>query len=119
VSSTQTCDCVVYDITGEELYYSQSPDMDISRCSLDLDRGIYHENFNLEKRDRLLAECGDVVEQEQWLTREQHFVLRSRAPGVSARALAKAYGLEELRDYVCRSRKAIDAMRGRPFGHKP
>jgi predicted amidohydrolase len=115
VTSTQMCDCAVYDITGQEIYYSGSPDIDISRVSLDLDRGIYHENFNLEQRDRLLAECGDVVEQEQWLTREQHFVLRSRAPGVSARALAKQYGLEELRDYISRSRNAIDGMRGRPF----
>jgi hypothetical protein len=115
VTSTQTCDCIVYDITGQPVYDSQSPDIDVSRFTLDLDRGIYHENFNLEKRDLLLAEHGDVVEQEQWLTREQHFVLRAKVPGVSARSLAKQYGLEELRDYVERSRRAIDAMRGRPF----
>ena len=29
-----------------------------SRVTLDLDRGIYHEDFNLEKRDRLLQERG-------------------------------------------------------------
>ena len=32
-----------------------------------------------------------------------------------ARALARQYGLEELRDYINRSRVEIDRMRGRPF----
>ena len=31
---------------------------------------------------------------------------------MSARALAREYGLEELRDYRSRSRKEIDRMRG-------
>ncbi len=51
--------------------------------------------------------------QEQFLLREQWFVLRAKRPGVSARALAKQYGLEELRDYKARSRQAIDRIRGR------
>ncbi len=43
--------------------------------------------------------------------RESWFVLRAAAPGVSARALARAYGLEELRDYKRCSRLEIDSMR--------
>jgi hypothetical protein len=39
-------------------------------------------------------------------------------PGVSARALARAYGLEELRDYVARSRREIDALRGWAFADR-
>jgi hypothetical protein len=50
------------------------------------------------------------------LEREQWFVLRAAQPGVSARALARQYGLEELRDYIQRSRQAIDAKRGFPCG---
>jgi hypothetical protein len=111
-TSTYTKDCIVYDITGEEILYEKSNDVNISRFTLDLDRGIYHENFNMDKRDHLLADHGDDVEMEQWLTREQWFVLRAKRPGVSARALARQYGLEELRDYLTRSRRAIDAMRG-------
>lgn len=118
VTSTQTCDCVVYDITGQEIFYEKSPDLNISRVTLDLDRGIYHENFNIERRDRLLAEHGDDVEQEQFMQREQWFVLRARRPGVSARALAREYGLEELRDYINRSRRDIDKMRGWAFAEK-
>jgi hypothetical protein len=34
---------------------------------------------------------------------------------VSARALAKQYGMEELRDYLSRSRREIDKMRGWRF----
>lgn len=111
VTSTYTKDCLVYDITGQELLYEKSDEINISRVTLDLDRGLYHENFNLAKRDRLLAEHGDEVELELWLPREQWFVLRAKRPGVSARALARQYGLEELRDYLTRSRHAIDLMR--------
>ncbi|HMN31608.1 MAG TPA: carbon-nitrogen hydrolase family protein, partial [Caldilineaceae bacterium] len=76
-TSTYTKDCIVYDITGEEILYEKSDDINISRFTLDLDRGIYHENFNIAKRDRLLAEHGDDVEMECWLPLEQWFVLRA------------------------------------------
>jgi hypothetical protein len=51
------------------------------------------------------------VEVEKHHLREQWIILRARRPGVSARALAKEYGLEELRDYINRSRREIDRMR--------
>lgn len=111
VTSTYTRDCIVYDIDGREALYEKSDDINVSRVTLDLDRGIYHENFNLAKRDRLLAEHGDDVEMEEWLPREQWFVLRAKRAGVSARGLAQEYGLEELRDYLARSRRQIDRMR--------
>ena len=69
--------------------------------------------FNLARwllRSR--ADSEDVT-QELFLPREQWFVLKAKRPGASARALAKKYGLEELRDYLTRSRHAIDKMRGR------
>jgi hypothetical protein len=83
----------------------------VSRITLDLDRGIYHQNFNIEKRDKLLKEHGAQVKQAKWLDREQWFVLQATEPGISARALAKEYGLEELRDYLMRSRREIDQRR--------
>jgi predicted amidohydrolase len=113
VTATQTADCLVYDLDGQEMLYEKSDDINISRITLDLDRGIYHENFNLEKRDRLLAEHCDDVALERHLLREQWFILRAKRPDVSARALAHAYGLEELRDYISRSRRQIDEMRAR------
>ena len=119
VTSTHTCDCLVYDITGQQLLYEKAAEFNVSRITLDLDRGIYHSNFNLDKRDRLLAEHGNAVEQELWMERESWFVLRARRPGVSARQLARAYGLEELRDYIDRSRREIDAMRGFAFAAGP
>jgi predicted amidohydrolase len=112
VTSTSTRDCLVYDITGSELHYSKSPDVNVARLTLDLDRGIYHQNFNIEARDKLLREHANEVRQELWLDREQWFVLAATRPGVSARFLAKQYGLEELRDYLDRSRREIDRKRG-------
>jgi predicted amidohydrolase len=115
VTSTLVCDCLAYDITGQQLYYRHRPGMNVSRIMLNLDRGIYHENFNLEKRERLLSEHGAEVVKEHALAREQWFVLKPRKPGINARALARQYGLEELRDYINRSRMGIDARRGSPI----
>ena len=119
VTSTLTRDCIVYDITGEEIFYQKDDDLNISRFTLDLDRGIYHQNFNIAKRDKLLAEHGDDVAQTQWMDREQWFVLQAKRPGVSARDLAGEYGMEELRAYKNRSRREIDKMRGCRIGEKP
>lgn len=111
ITSTHTTDCIVYDIDGSEMLYEKSDDVNISRFTLDLDRGIYHENFNLDRLAKLLAEHPDDVEVEKHHLREQWIILRSKRPGVSARALAREYGLEELRDYINRSRRDIDRMR--------
>jgi predicted amidohydrolase len=119
VTCSETPDCLVYDITGERiLYEGGAKDVNISRTTLDLDRVIFHENFNLAKRDKLLSEHAQDVSQEQWLKLEQWFVLRAARPGVSARELARAYGLEELRHYLDRSRAAIDQRRGWEFAEE-
>ncbi len=117
VTSTLQRDCLVFDITGRMIHDQCDQDINISRVTLDLDRGIYHQNFNMAPRDRLLREHGDDVEQELWLDREQWFVLRAKRPGVRARKLARQYGLEELRDYISRSRRQIDARRARSLSH--
>jgi beta-ureidopropionase len=112
VSATQTSDCFVYDITGEKLLFQKSAKVNVANVTLDLDRGLYHINFNDGPRDKLLKEHPEDVEQEKWLDSEQWFVLKAKRPGVSARALAKQYGLEEIRHYLERSRRAIDDRRG-------
>lgn len=56
------------------------------------------------KREKRLEERGTDVVLEKFLPRESWFVLRAACPGVSARALTRQYGLEELRDYLERSR---------------
>jgi predicted amidohydrolase len=112
VSATQMSDCFVYDITGEKLLYQKSERINVASVTLDLDRGIYHINFNIPQRDKLLKEHPEDIEQEKWLESEQWFVLKAKRPGVSARGLAKQYGMEELRHYLDRSRRAIDERRG-------
>ena len=118
VSATGAIDCIVYDITGRKLLYESDKELNISRITLDLDRGIYHYNFNLEKLDQLLKDHADSIEREIFMDREQWFVLRAKRSGVSARKLAYSYGLEELRDYRNRSRQEIDKMRGFKFYEK-
>ena len=115
VSATWLPDCNVYDITGQPILYERSDQVNVSRITLDLDRCIFHQNFNWEKREKLLAERSEDMEQELFMELEQWFVLRAKRPGISARALARTYCLEELRDYLTRSRRSIDTMRAGPF----
>jgi len=115
VSSTYSKDCQVYDITGERILDENSGNITVARLTLDLDRGIYHENFNMGKLADLLKAHGGEVEEEIHLPREQWFVLRAKKTGVSARPLAHEFGLEELTDYQDRSRTEIDKRRGFSF----
>jgi len=117
VSATWTGDCQVYDITGRRILDERGDGIHISRITLDLDRGIYHQNFNMTGRDKLLAEHASDIEEEVFLDREQWFVLSAKSPDVSARALAKQYGLEELRDYIRRSRAEMNRRRGGEISH--
>ena len=123
VSATQTPDCTVYDITGEELLYEKSAEINVSRITLDLDRGVYDRDA-IDGREkctarlkRLLSEHAEDVE-ERYLVREDWFVLKAKRPGVSARELARSYGLVEKRDLVTRSRSLIDKRRGWVFAEK-
>ena len=119
VTSTQTGDSVVYDITGALLRDDKGTgDVTVSRFTLDMDRMIYHYNFNLDKRERLLRERDADVRLAVDMPREEWFVLEAKRPGISARQLAREYGLEELRAYKDRSRAGIDALRGFSFSHR-
>ncbi len=111
VTATQYPDCSLFDITGEELLHEEGVETNVTRMTIDLDRCVFHENFNMEKRDRLLAEHPDEVEMEKWLRREQWFVLRSRRARSSARELARQYEMEGLSHYKRRSRLQIDEIR--------
>jgi beta-ureidopropionase len=115
VSSTLAGDCIVYDINGREILNEKSQGINISRVTLDLDRGIYHENYNLEKRDRLLKDYEGSIVQDFHMEPEEWFGLRATVPGISARETAQKYGMVELRDYRNQSRNKIDKMRGQPL----
>ena len=115
VSSTHKRDCIVYDITGQEILYNAAIEDDsilISSIELDLDRCIFHRDFMVDKKRTLLAEhAGDII-QEKSMPKEGWFVLKSVKKDVSIRKLAREYGLEELPAYKLRSIKEMDSMRG-------
>lgn len=115
VTSTWSRDCQVYDITGKKIMDETGDRITVARMTLDLDRGIYHENFNMDKLKRLLKDHGDEIEKEISMPREQWFVIRAKKPGISARSTAREFRMEELRDYQDRSRTSIDAKRGFSF----
>ena len=109
---------VLIDITGQRILDDKSENITISRITLDLDRPLFHENFNMDKLAELLKAHGDEIELELSMPREQWFVLKCKKPGVSARDLAKKFGMEELSDYQNRSRTEIDKRRGYSFTQK-
>jgi predicted amidohydrolase len=118
MSATWVPDCLVFDIDGEQLVHEKanSGEFNITRFTFDLDRCIFHQDLNLPGRlAKLLHERGDDVAQEKWLPMEGCFVLKAKRPGVSARALARQYGLEERRPYLNRSRSEVDRARGWQF----
>jgi hypothetical protein len=119
VTSTLQRDCTAVDVTGEVLLYENKPGINVSRITLDLDRGIYSTDFNMEKRDKLLREHSGDIALDKWMPREAWFVLKAKRPGVSARKLAAEYGLEELRPYLARSRREADRLRGGEFPGRP
>ncbi|MGH9328386.1 MAG: hypothetical protein ACRD2B_17085, partial [Terriglobia bacterium] len=112
--------------TGEQILYRSGTDSAICRVTLDLDRGIYntasstypYNSVNAARRDKLLKEHGDEVMQEKYMELDEWFVLKAKRPGVSARELAHRYGLEELRDFISRSRFLCDKRRDWPFAEK-
>jgi predicted amidohydrolase len=119
MSATWTPDCLVYDIDGTQLVYDHnnvSDGINVTRFTFDLDRCLFHQDYNLPgKLANLLKEHGEDVEREKWLPMEGWFLLKAKRPGVSARELARKYGLEERRPYLNRSRSEIDKLRGWQF----
>ena len=119
VSVTWVPDCLVFDIDGQQLVYdhnNRGDDTNVTRITLDLDRCIFHQDLNYpDKVGRLLKERAEDVAQEKWMAMEGWFMLKAKRPGVSARELARSYGLEELRHYLNRSRCEIDKCRGWEF----
>jgi beta-ureidopropionase len=118
MSATWVPDCLVFDIDGEQLVHEKanSGNFNITRFVFDLDRCVFHQDLNRPARiAKLLKEHGDDVVEEKWLPMEGCFVLKAKRPGVSARALARQYGLEERRPYLNRSRSEVDKARGWQF----
>jgi predicted amidohydrolase len=116
ITSTWTGDCLVYDINGWNIFdVKDTSDISIANFELDMDRQIYHYNFNQDKLKRLLSEHGDDIIVDCDMPREEWFVLKAKNRQISARALAQQYGLEPLRDYIDRSRKYINDLRGFDF----
>ena len=114
VTSTLVPDCLFYDITGQEIYYQHTPGMNISHVTIDLDKCIFHQDFNMGKREKLLKDYEGKIESE-WFPREGWFTLQSVVSGISAREVAAEYGIEELPLYKKRSVIQIDEKRGFKF----
>lgn len=111
VSATTAGDCLVYDINGRRLRYESAPHVNITAITLDLDRCIYHNDFNLDLLPALLEKYDDTIELQEEMKLESWFILRSKKQGVQIRPIAKEFGLQELQSYKYDSKQRIDYYR--------
>jgi predicted amidohydrolase len=111
VTATYPGHCMAFDCAGRRVYDERSPGVSVHPVTLDLDECVFHENFNMEGRQRLLSQIPQRVRQVVYLQDEQWFVMRAMLPGVSAREVCREAGMEELPAYKRRSRKEIDMRR--------
>jgi predicted amidohydrolase len=115
MSATWIPDCRIYDLDGEQIVFDRNNrggGLNVTRATLDLDRCIF--NFALNDPgplEALLRDHPGEIVVDRRLTAESWFVLKANRPGLSARRLAARYGLEELRDFIDRSRREIDQRR--------
>lgn len=110
VTCTQIPDCSVIDIDGSEILFERNGNPSISHVELDFDRCIFHYDFNEEITNKLadlLRDHGQDIFLERRLEREKWFILKAKNHSISARQLAKAYGLEELSPYISRSEEYV------------
>jgi predicted amidohydrolase len=111
VTATRFPDTAVYDISGDELYYNDTPrakdGIVVSKIVLDMDRQIFHEDFNREKREKLLEKYPGIILEKEY-PRERWFILASRDGGQSVKEAAREFGMETLRDYIRRSGQSIN-----------
>ena len=111
VSATSSGHCMAFDINGERIVNVRNESVYVQWITLDLDRCIFHENYNMDKLEKLLAEKPRRIEVEKHWPEEQWIIVRSAIAGVSAREVCREAGMEELRSYKLRSRDYIDNLR--------
>lgn len=111
VTSTTSGHFSAFDIDGRRIAHTNGTQAHLEWITLDLDRCIFHENFNQEILHNLISSFDSPVELEYHHAEEQWLVVCARKEGVSAREACKKAGMEELRAYKQRSRLAIDKLR--------
>jgi predicted amidohydrolase len=112
-SATRYPDTTVYDISGDEMSYAVNDGVVINKTVIDLDRTIFHENFNLEKCEKLLNKYPDIKVEKKF-PREQWFILASQNERISVKKAAREFEMEDLRTYIHRSGLEINNLRAEP-----
>ncbi|MEN6424302.1 MAG: carbon-nitrogen hydrolase family protein [Phycisphaerales bacterium] len=104
----------ILDITGKPLDPIEKPRDRQFIATLDLDRSFAHEDFNVEKVKKMLAEHEGQITVERQRSDEDlapWWLFRATKPGVRVREILKEHGIETLREYQHRSRKQINEAR--------
>jgi hypothetical protein len=84
----------------------------VAATEIDLERTLFHADYNLAKLPRVRARLGRAVRVEHY-TDEGYFTLESHDPAWPVARIAREFGLETFRDYHARAGRLQDEARRR------
>jgi predicted amidohydrolase len=108
-SAVQTNYARVLNIMGETLAISGSHDR-IAVCTIDLDVGLFHLDFNKSQIAAIRSRYGPDVTMQIY-HEEGCFTLQSNRPDLPLSAVVAEFQLDPLKDYLERNRRLQDALR--------
>lgn len=111
VSSTQTRQSRIYDITGEELAASGKYQQ-WTGATLPLGKRLFEIDFHARKVHQILEKYGSRID-VNWLHDDDWFTLASLDPGLTVEDLEQEFGLTPLDAYRVRANGAVDKARAK------
>jgi beta-ureidopropionase len=109
VSAVQTTYARILNNMGETLAMTGSHD-NIAACTIDLDVGLFHTDFNKTQITAIRAKYGPDVTVRLY-HEECCFTLQSNCADLRVSALIAEFQLDPLKDYLARNRRLQDALR--------
>lgn len=120
VSSVWSSECQVFDITGDKLLDVPKSSSNVtSRITLNFGRRMFYDDVVADaeygaKYAKMMQENPGIVV-DKLCPREGWRVLRPTVAGVDISAIAKTYGVPEIRAFFTEQRGRADAIRGYVF----
>lgn len=110
-------DCRAADINGDQLlvqYPGEGAVTNVAKMTLDLDRTIFHKNFNEAVIERIAREHPGQVKVDRSLYGEEEWIILSTEDGdITVGELCESYGLLPLRRFKTTGMAAyVDGLRG-------
>ena len=108
-SAVQSTYARILNIMGETLAITGSHDP-IAACSIDLDTGLFHTDFNETQLQAIRAKYGQEINLHIY-HEENYFTLQSNRADLPVSQIAEEFKLDPLKMYIQRNQRLQDALR--------